>query len=70
MFSPQLVLQGKPGVQRLDQWGPYAVIVNKRLYEQGQANNYTVVNVKESWVDSVYHSRTAAAGEAHQLYLS
>jgi len=70
MFSDQLVLQGKLGVKRLDQWGPYAVIVNKRLFEKGKAEKYTLVNVEERWVDSVHHSRAEAANEARQRYES
>jgi len=68
MFSDQLVLQGKIGVERLDHWGPYTVIVNRTLYEQGTAGKYTVVNAKELWIDSVHRSRAAAANEARQLY--
>lgn len=66
MFSDHLILKGKRGVKQLDKSGPYAVIVNKRLYDRGQAGKYTVVNVKERWVDSVHHSRTEAINEARQ----
>ncbi len=68
MFSDHLVLQGKRGVKQLDHWGPYAVIVNKRLFEAGKADKYTVVNTEERWVDSVHHSRTEAAGEARTRF--
>jgi hypothetical protein len=67
MFSDHLELRGKTGVERLNQWGPYAVIVNKALHHQGQAGKYTVVNVKEQWVDSVHPSPLAAANQAHHL---
>lgn len=68
MFSDHLILQGKRGVKRLDQWGPYAVIVNRRLYEGGQAHKYSVVNIEEQWVSNVYYSRETAAYEALTRY--
>ena len=70
MFSDHLVLQGKPGVKRLDEWGPYAVIVNKRLFEQGEAKKYALVNVQELWVESVHPTRGQAARRARQRYAS
>jgi hypothetical protein len=66
MFSDHLDLQGKRGVKELEQWGAYAVIVNKRLYEAGHAGKYTLVNVKERWVDSVHPNQAQAAREARQ----
>lgn len=68
MFSDHLVLQGKRGVKQLGQWGPYAVIVNKQLHDRGRAGRYTVVNVKERWVDNVFPSQALAAREARQRY--
>ncbi len=68
MFSDQLVLRGKNGIKRLDQEGPYAVIVNKTLYDWGKADKFTVVNVKEEWVDSVHYSLDDAIAEARQRY--
>ena len=68
MFSDHLVLQGKNGVKWLNQEGPYAVIVNKTLYAWGKAGKFTVVNVSEAWVDSVYRSLDEAVVVARQLY--
>ena len=68
MFSDHLVLQGKNGVKWLNQEGPYAVIVNKMLYAWGKAGKFTVVNVSEAWVDSVYRSLDEAVVAARQLY--
>jgi hypothetical protein len=70
MFSDHLVLQGKTGVKRLDEWGPYAVIVNKRLFEQGEAKKYALVNVQELWVASVHPTRGQAARRARQRHTS
>lgn len=67
MFSDHLTLQGKDGVKRLSQAGPYMVIANKQLYEQGKAGKFTVVNVPEAWVDSVHPSLNEAAARAHRL---
>lgn len=67
MYSDQLNLHGKQGVKRLGQWGAYAVIVNKALYERGQAGKFAVVNVRDAWVDNVFYSRPAATNEAQQL---
>ena len=50
----------------LEQWGPYAVIVNRRLYELGRVGKYTLVNVEKHWVDGVYRSRAHAATKARQ----
>jgi len=66
MFSDQVSLQGKPGVKRLEHWGAYTVIVNKRLFEKGKAGKYALVNVKERWVESVYFSHALAASEARR----
>jgi len=66
MFSAQLSLQGKHGVKSLEHWGPYTVIVNKRLFEAGKAGKYALVNVNECWVESVYFSHALAASEARR----
>ena len=68
MYSDQLILQGKNGVKYLEQWGPYAVIVNRRLYEQGRAYKYALVNIAKHRVDGVYRSRAHAASKARQRY--
>ncbi len=66
MYSDHLVLQGKTGVKWLERRGPYAVIVNRRLYEEGKAGKYAVVNVEKHWVYGVYVSRTHAASRVLQ----
>lgn len=68
MYSDQLILKDKNGVKWLDQWGPYAVIVNRKLYEQGKAGKYTLVNVDRHWVDGVYRSRAHALTKARQRF--
>lgn len=70
MYSDQLSLQGKRGVKRLEQWGAYTVIVNKRLFEAGKAGKYTLVNMQEQWVESVYFSHALAASEARRRSIS
>jgi hypothetical protein len=67
MYSDQLVLEGKQGVRKLDQSGPYAVIVNRTLYEQGRAGKFAVVNAQQRWVDSVHGNQATAARQARQL---
>lgn len=66
MYSDRLVLKGKKGVKWLEQWGPFAVIVNRKLYEQGRAGKYALINVDRHWVDGVYRSRAHASSKARQ----
>jgi hypothetical protein len=68
MFSDRLVLQGKSGVQQLDAWGPYAVIVNKHRFEQGEARKFALVNVEAQSVDSVHPTRGQAARQARKRH--
>ena len=66
MISDHLELQGKRGVRRLDEWGPYAVIVNRQRFEQGEARKFALVNVQEQSVESVHPSRGQAARQARK----
>jgi hypothetical protein len=69
MYSDHLILRGKNGVKWLDQWGPYAVIVNRRLYELGRAGKYALVNIDKHWVDGVYRSRAHAVTKARRRFV-
>ena len=56
MYARNCDLRGKRGIEKLDHAGPFAVIVNRRLYDQGKASKFAVVNEQQAWVDSVYHN--------------
>lgn len=53
----------KAGIIRLEQFGAYVVIANRRLYEKGRASRFAVANATEAWVDSVFSD----FGEARSL---
>ena len=57
----------KEGIVRLDQVGSFAVIANRKLYEQGKASRFAVANVKELWVDSVHLDRGEALSTTQKL---
>ncbi len=56
MYARKCNLRDKGGIEELDRAGPYTIIVNRRLYDQGQASKFAVVNEQRAWVDSVYHN--------------
>ncbi len=56
MYARSCDLRGKRGIEELDHVGAYAIIVNRRLYDHGQASKFAVVNEQQAWVDSVYHN--------------
>lgn len=57
----------KVGVIRLEEIGPFAVIANRELHEQGTASKFAVANTEESWVDSVHPDRLDALSATQQL---
>jgi hypothetical protein len=63
MYTEHCDLKGKPGVAWLETKEPYAVIVNKALFERGKMSRYAVVHTSECFVDSIYDSRKAAAAQ-------
>ncbi len=56
MYARKCDLRDKRGIEELDHAGPYAIIVNRRLYSRGQARKFAVVNEQQAWVDSVFHN--------------
>ncbi len=56
MYARSCDLRDKRGIEELDHAGSYAIIVNKRLFDRGQASKFAVVNEQRAWVDSVYHN--------------
>jgi hypothetical protein len=63
MLSPKLDLD-KPGVKRLEQVGPFAVIANRKLFEHGKSTRFAVVNTHKEFVDSVHENYRAALSRA------
>ncbi len=56
MYARNCNLRGKRGIEELDHAGPYAIIVNRRLYHRGLARKFALVNEQQAWVDSVYRN--------------
>ena len=67
MYSDKCDLRGKTGIQRLERVGPYSVIANRRLHEQGRSHRFAVVNEREAWVDSVHPTPDRAMAAAKTL---
>jgi hypothetical protein len=67
MYSEKCELRGKSGIQRLDRAGPYSVIANRTLHEQGRSRRFAVVNEPEAWVDSVHTTMERARAAAQVL---
>ena len=61
MYADRCVLEGKRGITWLARKEPFAVIVNKALYERGDTSRFAVVNTSVCFVDSIYSSQKAAA---------
>lgn len=57
----------KVGIVRLAEVGPYAVIANRLLHEQGSARKFAVANTKEQWVESVHRDRYEALSTSQRL---
>ena len=66
MLSPKLDLD-KPGVKRLDQVGPFAVVANKKLYNDGKSTRFAVVNTRKQFVDSIHGNYREAISYARNL---
>jgi hypothetical protein len=66
MLSPKCDLD-KPGVKRLNEVGGFAVIANKKLYDNGKARRFAVVNTSEQWVDSIYANYGEALSYTQKL---
>jgi len=66
MYTEQCNLEGKPGIAWLAQQGPYAVIGNKALYEQGEISRFAVVHTRGCFVDSVHGYQRAAANQMNK----
>jgi hypothetical protein len=67
MYSEKCDLRGRRGIERLERQGPYTVIANKVLYEEGRSSRFTVVNEREAWVDSVHPTPDRAMAAAKTL---
>ncbi len=67
MYAQKCNLRDKRGIEELDRAGPYAIIVNRRLYDHGQASKFAVVNEQKAWVDSVYHNYGRAQSTLRSL---
>ena len=67
MYARNCDLKDKRGIEELDRAGPYAIIVNRRLYDRGQASKFAVVNEQQAWVDSVYHNYRRARSTLRSL---
>lgn len=67
MYARNCDLRGKRGIEELDRAGPFAIIVNRRLYDQGQASRFAVVNEQQAWVDSVYQNYGGARSTLRSL---
>ncbi len=67
MYARNCDLKGKRGIEELDRAGSYAIIVNRRLYDQGQAGKFAVVNEQQAWVDSVYPNYNRARSTLRSL---
>ncbi|HET7011506.1 MAG TPA: hypothetical protein VFI11_12095 [Anaerolineales bacterium] len=67
MYAEKCDLRGKRGVQRLERIGPYSVIANRALHEEGKSSRFAVVNEPEAWVDSVHPSEARAISTAQSL---
>ncbi len=67
MYAQHCDLRNKRGIEELDRAGPYAIIVNRRLYDQGQAGKFAVVNEQKAWVDSVFHNYRRARSTLRSL---
>jgi hypothetical protein len=64
MVSDHYRLDGKHGIERLDQIGAYIIIANKTLFQNGTVRRFVLVNEHEQLVDSVHGSRLAAVKNA------
>ncbi len=67
MYARNCDLKDKHGIEELDHAGPYTIIVNRRLFDRGQARKFAVVNERQAWVDSVYHNYTQARSMLRSL---
>ena len=67
MYARKCDLRDKHGIEELDRAGPYAIIVNRRLYSRGQAGKFAVVNEQQAWVDSVHHNYGRARSTLRSL---
>lgn len=57
----------KPGVKRLEQVGPYAVIANRKLYNDGKSTRFAVINTRNKFVDSVHSDYLKALSYTHRM---
>jgi len=67
MRTRECVLNGKSGVRELERVGAYAVITNRKLYQDGRAQKFAVVNKRQSILNRVYANHDMAEDAVHIL---
>lgn len=67
MRALKCVLKGKPGVKELKRVGAFALIANRRLYQDGKAQKFAVVNKRHSELNRVYGNHDKAEDAVHIL---
>lgn len=67
MGALKCVLKGKPGVKELRRVGAFAVIANRKLYQDGKAQKFAVINKRESELNRVFGNHDKAEDVVHFL---
>jgi len=67
MGTRKCVLKGKPGVKELRHVGAFAVITNRKLYQDGKAQKFAVVNKRQSELNRIYGNHDKAEDAVHIL---
>jgi hypothetical protein len=67
MRTRECVLKGKSGVEELERVGAFAVIANRKLYRNGRAQKFAVVNKRQSMLNRVYTNHDKAEDAVHVL---